>query len=341
MNELSLRVIKTFKYCLLIILGFIYGCQGTLNRESTYERILEYSNEIPVINTHEHQHEPAEYEVDTLNFFHLLHGSYLMQDLISAGGNRLEIREIDTIPLDEQWEMFGALLDFSRNTSYYAHFVKGFQKLYDFDEMYFTGSNIKDLSAQIVSNYSDFDSWFSTAFKQAGFEIMFNDQYWKPFNVDIDTRYFALVFHVNAIIYDICKRPELGGDVVWTYEFADKDGFEISCLTDYLDYCDFLFQKNVGRNAVCIKNSMAYGRSLDYSEVSFDEAERLYEQPSSRLTDLDRKKLEDFMFHWIIKKSIEHNLPIQIHTGYLAGAGNLNVLLSKPTTARIRHFSKR
>jgi predicted TIM-barrel fold metal-dependent hydrolase len=28
------------------------------------------------------------------------------------------------------------------------------------------------------------------------------------------------------------------------------------------------------------------------------------------------------MFHWIIQKSVEHKLPIQIHTGYLAGNGN-------------------
>jgi predicted TIM-barrel fold metal-dependent hydrolase len=29
------------------------------------------------------------------------------------------------------------------------------------------------------------------------------------------------------------------------------------------------------------------------------------------------------MFHWVIKKSIHHELPIQIHTGYLAGNGNV------------------
>jgi predicted TIM-barrel fold metal-dependent hydrolase len=29
------------------------------------------------------------------------------------------------------------------------------------------------------------------------------------------------------------------------------------------------------------------------------------------------------MFHWVIKKSIEYDLPIQIHTGYLAGNGNV------------------
>jgi hypothetical protein len=245
-----------------------------------------------------------------------------MQDLVSAGGNRLEMDEIGTLSVKEQWDILGASLDYSRNTSYYGHFIQGFQKLYDFDELYFTELNINDLSAQVVSNYSDFDSWFSTAFQNAGFEIMFNDQYWKPFNVDIDTRYFALVFHVNAIVYDISKRPEPGGDVLGTYEHANNDGFEINSLSDYLDYCAFLFQKNADLNAVCLKNSMAYGRSLVYQEVSLDEAEQLYAKPPSQLTFQEKTKLEDFMFHWIIEKSIEYNLPIQIHTGYLAGSGN-------------------
>lgn len=308
---------------LLLTLGLVYGCQGRLNHQSTYERILEYSNGILVVNTHEHQHEPEEYDIDTLNFFHLLHTTYLMQDLVSAGGNRLEFKEIDSLPLDDQWELFGDPLDFSRATSYYGHFIKGFQKLYDFDEMYFTASNIKGLSAQVESNYSDFDNWYAKAFEKAGFEIMFNDQYWNPFNVDIDTRYFALVFHINAIVYDIARRPEHGGGISRTYKHASNDGFEISSLRDYLSYCDFLFQKNLDQNVVCVKNSMAYGRSLDYNEVSLGEAELLYNKPSSQLTKQERKDLEDFLFHWIIKKSIEYELPIQIHTGYLAGSGNV------------------
>jgi predicted TIM-barrel fold metal-dependent hydrolase len=35
------------------------------------------------------------------------------------------------------------------------------------------------------------------------------------------------------------------------------------------------------------------------------------------------------MFHWIIQKSIHYDLPIQIHTGYLAGNGN-NLENGKP-----------
>jgi hypothetical protein len=42
-------------------------------------------------------------------------------------------------------------------------------------------------------------------------------------------------------------------------------------------------------------------------------------RPSESLNQEETKMLEDFMFHWIIRKSIEYDLPVQIHTGYLAG----------------------
>lgn len=311
------------KFKLFLILGFIYGCQGISDRSSAYKRILDYSNEIMVINTHEHQHTPAEYNVDTINFFHLLNFTYLMQDLVSAGGNRLGDGEMNTLPSNELWESIGASLDLTRNTSYYAAFIKGIQKQYDFDGVYFTAENIPELSEQIFSNYSEYNTWFDAAFKKAGFEIMFNDRYWDPFRVDIDTQYFALVFHVNDIIHAISNRPEPDSSIMWrAYDCANKDGFEINSLSDYLKYCDFLFKSNVDQNAVCIKNSMAYRRTLECDKVSFDEAERLFEIPSSQLGPQEKKKLEDFMFRWIIEKSIEYNLPIQIHTGYLAGSGN-------------------
>ncbi|MCK4991192.1 MAG: amidohydrolase family protein, partial [Bacteroidales bacterium] len=69
-------------------------------------------------------------------------------------------------------------------------------------------------------------------------------------------------------------------------------------------------------------NSMAYSRSLDFEEVSYEVARELYERPSSGLSEKEAKMIQDFMFHWIIQKSIEYDLPIQIHTGYLAGNGN-------------------
>jgi predicted TIM-barrel fold metal-dependent hydrolase len=79
----------------------------------------------------------------------------------------------------------------------------------------------------------------------------------------------------------------------------------------------------MAKKAICLKNSQAYSRTLYYENVPVEEARALFDKPSSRLTPAEAKKIEDFMFHWIIQKAIEYDLPIQIHTGYLAGNGNV------------------
>jgi len=36
---------------------------------------------------------------------------------------------------------------------------------------------------------------------------MFLDQYWKPFNTEIDEKYYALVFHINPLVMQVSSRP--------------------------------------------------------------------------------------------------------------------------------------
>lgn len=276
-----------------------------------------------VINTHEHQHWPEEYGDHTFCLYHLFHESYLMSDIVSAGGYRLDLDVIDTLSLDALWDSLGEALNYTRNTSYYSHFIKGFQKLYDFNELYFTKTNIPFLSLEIEKNYSDYRSWFDASFHKAGFELMFLDQYWNPFNTEIDERYYALVFHINPLVMQVSSRPSAGDKFSPVYEKALEEGITINALEDYLEFCDHLFQKNLDHKAVCVKNSLAYSRSLDFEDVPYEVARDLFDKPSANLTGEEAKKIQDFMFHWIIQKSIEYDLPIQIHTGYLAGNGNV------------------
>jgi hypothetical protein len=260
------------------------------------------------------------------NFYSLLAYSYLQADVVSSGADRINREIIDNHNLDELWEQYGKYLNFSRATSYYSHFLEGFRILYGFNDSFFTKENIVSLSDKIAANYQDYHSWFDQAFEQAGFEVMFIDQYWNQFNTKIDTQHFALVFNINKLVSSISQRPERikKGEPVkpYVYELAVKQGKNIKTLDDYLAIADYLFEEFMDNHVVCIKNSMAYGRSIDYEEISYEKAKNLFRKNSSDLSAVEKKNLQDFMFHWIIKKSIELNLPIQIHTGYLAGNGN-------------------
>jgi hypothetical protein len=306
---------------LLIIFSPVLFHHCTQPASTSYQQIKDTADAIRVINTHEHQHWPEEIGDFTYRFYHLIHFSYLISDIVSAGGTRLEAGPLDSLSLEDHWKINGKALDNTRNTSYYSHFIKGFRKLYDFDDLYFTQANIPQLSAQIEKNYRDYRSWFDSAFQKAGFELMFLDQYWKPFNTEIDERYFALVFNINELVLNTSSFPA-PGDTSTIYHKASREGYPMQTLDEYLTYCDHLFLKNIEHKAVCLKNTLAYSRALDFEEVPYETARALYGKRKEGLNPVDSKQLQDFLFHWIIQRSIEYELPIQIHTGYLAGNGN-------------------
>jgi hypothetical protein len=314
------HLLTAFLVC-ISLMGF-QQCTPDQQKASSYQEILEFTEGIKVINTHEHQHRPDEFGLDTLNFYHLLNGAYLMADLISAGGVRVDMELIGSLDLEEQWELFGEPLNHTRSTSYYGHFIKGFQKLYGFKDLAFTESNIATLSAQVEKNYYDYSSWFDKAFHQAGFELMFLDQYWNSFNSQVDTEHYALVFHINQLVMQVNTRPASGEPPHSIYKEATEEGFAMDDFDDYLNYCDHLFNTNLARKAVCVKNSLAYSRKLKYEEVAYETARSLYAKPSASLSKEESETLQNYIFHWIIDKSIEYDLPIQIHTGYLAGNSN-------------------
>ncbi len=304
----------------VIIPCCIYQCRN--DNDIVYLKIRDHADQVKVINTHEHQHWPEEYGNYRFRFYHLIAAGYLAADVRSAGDNGLNWKLIDSLSLDQLWDIYGEALDYTRTTSYYGHFVKGFRKLYDFNDLFFTKNNIEKLSGQVEEKYKDYRTWFDEAFQRAGFELMFIDQYWKPFNTEIDEKHFALAFNINALISSSGRKPEKDSNPSDFYKEAASAGFVINSLDDYLKFCDHLFKMNVEKKAVCIKNSQAYSRTLFYENVTYEEARALFEKPSGSLTASEAKKIEDFMFHWIIQKAIENDLPVQIHTGYLAGNGN-------------------
>ena len=76
-----------------------------------------------------------------------------------------------------------------------------------------------------------------------------------------------------------------------------------------------------GKQAVAAKNQSAYSRRLNYSDVPKETAAPLFRKFSSdsELSLEERKALQDFLFHYCVRKATEHRLPVKLHTGYYAG----------------------
>jgi len=193
-----------FQVFLAAALVLTAGCARV--KTSAADRLRKFIDTIPVVDTHEHQRSYPEYDGHDVHFYTLLNHSYLRFDLYSAGAPVIEQERVIGGDLDSLWKTYGPYLDFTRNTSYYGHFLEGFRVLYGYGEKEFTDEGVKSLSAEIAENYAERESWYAKAFAKAGFETMLVDAYWAPFGADLDPRYFTLVFNVNRLVSGPTRR---------------------------------------------------------------------------------------------------------------------------------------
>jgi hypothetical protein len=296
---------------------------------STYDRLLEDLKTIKVVNTHEHQRWFPQYEGQNLNFYTLLAHSYLAADLVSAGAPPLKTDAVEE-DLDALWTTYGPYLDACRATSYYGQFAAGFRLLYGFSDPAFTAASVRELSARIAANYLTPEvrrAWYALACEKAGFEVMFVDTYWDAYDTEPDSPFFALVLNVGPLVGSASLRDRLTSAKAPAqtniYKTAADAKEPIRTLDDYLDAAGGLLRDFAARGAVCLKNSQAYSRVLDYEDIPYTRAKALFSRSLEGLTDAERKELQDFMFHWVADRAAELDLPIQVHTGYLAGNGNM------------------
>ena len=285
-----------------------------------YNRIRHHTDEIKVIDTHSHMHFPEEYGDHEFSLYHLIAHNYLLADMVSAGSPGYNLNELDTITPEEFWGKYGRALDFCRSTSYYGYLVSGFRKLYGFKDTEFTEENIAALASKVKEKNSNDSVWFDEAFNAGGFDLMFLCT--SRFSIPLDEKYYVVSYYINRYIQQAARKPAAGSGLKDMYLEAAGEGYDMKGLDEYLGFCDHMLKKNMDNRGVCIKNSLAYSRTLYYEDVPYEEAKKLYSKPSADLSATETKKIEDFMFHWFIRKAIEYDLPVQIHTGYLADNGN-------------------
>ena len=102
-------------------------------------------------------------------------------DIVSAGSEPIDLTAVQNESIDTLWTRYSPYLQFTENTSYYNQLIRGYQRLYEFEDRKFTKDNVISLNKQIEQNYQDYEAWFDRAFVKAGFEMMIVDKYWNPY----------------------------------------------------------------------------------------------------------------------------------------------------------------
>jgi Txe/YoeB family toxin of Txe-Axe toxin-antitoxin module len=104
-------------------------------------------------------------------------------------------------------------------------------------------------------------------------------------------------------------------------------GRTVTSLDEYLAACREIFEGYKAYGAVTFKDQSAYSRRIDYGNPTRAEAEavfnRFMEDPRRSASYPDGvRPLDDFLFHAFLRMARDLDLPVQIHTGHMAGIRN-------------------
>jgi hypothetical protein len=316
-----------------LVIIFLAGC-----RDSSYDRIREFIDALEIVDTHEHIQLPG----DSADFYLLNDITYFTSDIVSSGAPSFDKLQKESFDADKLWDQFGEYYNSSRATSYHEQFMHTLRILYDYDKPYLVKEDVKSLyDRMIVNNYRNYNEWFEFVFQKGKYKTMILDQYWDHFNTKIDTAHFRLVCNINSLVLLAGEAAENKKIIsaAGLLKLMNRDVLTAENLDAYINIVDSVLNIFKNRGAVCLKNTLAYSRTLYFEDVPYLEANTIYNKKSSP-DPAERKKLEDFIWHHIVQQSIKLDLPIQIHTGYLAGNNSqldngqpmklLNVLLKYP-----------
>ena len=288
-----------------------------------YELMLKLVKPIPVIDCHEHLTGPEMRPPYKEPIAALIHG-YVLSDLQSASfgipARHFERLQDPEVPTDQKWPVFEQLWQAIEFTGYARVTKLVLKKVYGQSQM---SRAALDHVAELLAD-QDEEAYFRTI-DEAGIELMLVDVLgWLPFEKFIKgekifpPKMRPLIslpgMHPNTMNFEIIQY------------YGRMVDMHITSLDEYLEAVYKIFERCIALGAVGIKDQSAYDRILSFDLVSRAEAEKQFNlfltDPRNSLGWPDGKPLNDFLFHQFMRFARQLNLPVQLHTGHMAGQYN-------------------
>jgi len=286
---------------------------------STHPEIAALVNETPFIDTHEHLIEEKQRvagEPDgrllPCNDFAYLLLHYTGSDLIAAGmpgpdRQRFFGREADP---EEKWRLVAPYWERVKHAGYGQAARRSIRALY----------GVEDLNA---STYTDVNERYRDLIRPGYYRTVLNDfagvescQVNSLQRVFMETEYPTLLYQDLSFVA-MSTGLDLSG-------LSQASGLPANTLAEWHAIIDWHFA-TYGPRAIAVKNQSAYSRRLDYADVSAEEAAPLFARHAAAgdLSPAELKALQDHLFRYCVRRAVDYNLPVKLHTGYYAGANSM------------------
>ena len=288
-------------------------------------RLLEQINRMPVIDCHEHLIGPEARPPYKEPIASLIAG-YFYSDLLSAGFGvperelaRLEDQDVST---DEKWPLFETLWRATEHTAYARVTKLVLKHVYGEDDL--TREALDRVAEQLPAQ--DEAAYFR-AIDDAGIQAMLVDVLdWLPDGLGRfleGRKTFPDKWRLMISLPGLHPTTLTWETVEQVGRFADR---HVTSLGEYLEAVFVVFERCVVRGCVGIKDQSAYSRSISYDLVARADAERQFNRvladPRNSLGWPEGKPLNDYLFHQYMRFARDLDLPVQLHTGHMAGIRN-------------------
>jgi hypothetical protein len=284
-----------------------------------YDDLRQYIASVPIIDCHDHSWGPGGPYKDPL---HVVLNGYFPSDVYSVAGPSLCAQIQDaTKPWEERWKLFEPVWKLCRHTGYAQCVRRALKLWYDEDEV--TLESLKRIESRLP-DYGD-DALVDSALERAGIVKRIVD------GVPLD-------WIENAINGKpgLCPRAVFTIGLPFWHDIRCAEDIQqrarmarmaVTNLDEYLAAARKCFEVLKSKGGVTFKDQSAYKRAIDYGNPSKSEAETVF----NRIISDHRKALgypdelrplDDYLFHQFLRMAREMDLPVQVHTGHMAGNWN-------------------
>ena len=289
----------------------------------------------PVIDTHEHTFSEDDRRQRSLDLLSSEMHHYVGSDLVSAGMTPDEqaLMYDQSRDLADRWDVFLSYWKYARTTGYGKALHIACRDLFGVDDLMSAAPSLdgcRRVNEQLTASQQH-EAWYRYILQERGNIVLAIPDVQ---STQVDKTLFAPAIRFDSFI-SVGSRAGVSA-------LERQTGRSIYDLDDLVSALGAAFAKAKAEGMVTVKSGLAYRRILQYDNVPRAAAEQVFAQAvagtraqgngmtQDSLTFTECKPLQDFMMHQVVRLCIEHEIPMQIHTGLHAGNGNI-ITNSNPT----------
>ncbi len=286
-----------------------------MHTDKTYKDLRGFLSAMPVIDTHEHFDGPTDRIDDPLTF---LRNTYYGAD------HALHLRGMKAIPPLSKNDLFRLAYEKTKHTTYAKPLQIVLRDLYGLEPT---------MSDEMIERFGRMrlekeDGYYEMTIKKCNIKASIVHLKGPAYDI---TPFTDMVSGIKpkapGCFYTIPISPycdPISGDDIRLR--SEPIGREVKVLDDYIEAIDKYIADSVSSGAVAFKDYSAYYRALDYSAKDKESAclafERMLASPAQEAQISDRITLGNYLTDYVYSLAGKYRLPVQIHTGHLAGLFN-------------------